>query len=377
MNLDELLSVTFESKASDLHLKAGNVPYMRVQGQLRPLAQYPKLTPEDMQDMAFGVMTEVQRRKFKAASAIDMPYFIPGVARFRVNVFQQRGTIGMALRVIPIQIPSLESLNLPKAVGHLCEERRGMVLVTGATGTGKSTTLAAMVDRINTTRADHIVTIEDPIEFLHSDKLGFVDQQEVDVDTPNFGVALRGALRQDPDVILVGEMRDIETISTALLAAETGHLVLSTLHTLDATETVQRMIAAFPLNDQKQIRLQLAATLKGVLSQRLVRRASDGSRIPAVEVLITTDYIRDCILNPEKTTMIRHAIVAGVQPYGMQSFDQALHELRLKGLISLEEALAWATNPEEFRLHVQGIRGATDTAPEELAGAIEVDRFEG
>src|SRR5437899_1781254 len=227
----------------------------------------------------------------------------------------------MVLRVIPTKIRTNEELNLPAVINKICEEQRGLVLVTGTTGSGKSTSLAAIIDRINASRADHLITIEDPIEFLHRDKKSFINQREVEVDTANFSTALRAALRQDPDVILVGEMRDLETISTALLAAETGHLVLSTLHTLDATETIQRIIAVFPPPEQKQIRLQLAATLKAVISQRLVRRADDKGRVPAVEIMIATAYIRDCVINPDKTRLIHDAIAAGTSQYGMPTFD--------------------------------------------------------
>ena len=249
------------------------------------------------------------------------------------------------------------------------------MLVTGTTGSGKSTTLAAMVDRINSTRTDHIITIEDPIEFLHRDKKGFVNQREVEVDTPSFGSALRAALRQDPDVILVGEMRDLETIQTALLAAETGHLVFSTLHTTDATETVQRIIAVFPPPAQKQIRLQLASTLKAVICQRLVRKSDGVGRVPAVEVLITTEYIRDCIINPEKTRLIKEALAAGVSQYSMQTFDQSLYDLYSQGLITLDEALINSTNPNEFKLRVAGIRTTTDAARDEMEKASQVERF--
>jgi twitching motility protein PilT len=247
--------------------------------------------------------------------------------------------------------------------------------VTGTTGSGKTTTLAAMVDRINSSRTDHIVTIEDPIEFLHRDKKGFVNQREVGVDTPNFGSALRAALRQDPDVILVGEMRDLETIQTALLAAETGHLVFSTLHTLDATETIQRIIAVFPPPEQKQIRLQMATTLKAVISQRLVRKSDGIGRVPAAEVLITTEYIRDCIINPEKTRLIHDAIAAGTSQYGMQTFDQSLYDLYSQGLITLDEALANSSNPDEFKLRIAGIRTTADTAREEMERSAQADRF--
>jgi twitching motility protein PilT len=260
-------------------------------------------------------------------------------------------------------------------IDKVCHDKRGLVLVTGTTGSGKSTTLAAMVDRINTTRTDHVITIEDPIEFLHRDKKGFVNQREVEVDTPSFSVALRSALRQDPDVILVGEMRDLETVQTAIMAAETGHLVFSTLHTTDAAETIQRIIAVFPPPEQKQIRLQLASTLKAVISQRLVRKSDGIGRVPAVEVLITTEYIRDCIINPEKTRMIRDAIAAGVSQYGMQTFDQSLYDLYGQGLITLEEALSNSTNPDEFKLRIAGISNTADAALQEMERASQIERF--
>jgi twitching motility protein PilT len=370
VTVDDLLRRAVESKASDLHLKVGNHPYLRVDGVLMPLNDVPRVTPEEMLSMAFSMMTNRQKQKFKETAELDMAYGVAGLGRFRVNVFQQRGNVGMVLRVIPTKIRTIEELELPKVLNRLCEEQRGMVLVTGTTGSGKSTTLAAIIDRINSLRPEHIITIEDPIEYLHRDKKGFINQREVEVDTASFATALRAGLRQDPDVVLVGEMRDLETIQTALLAAETGHLVLSTLHTLDATETIQRIIAVFPPPEQKQIRLQMAATLKAVVSQRLVRRADGAGRVPAVEVMITTGYIRDCIINPDKTRMIRDAIAAGTSQYGMQTFDQSLYDLYSRGLITLEEALMRASNPDEFRLRVQGVRSAADAAREEMERAI-------
>src|SRR2546422_2561640 len=376
MTIDELLRTACENKSSDLHLKVGNYPYIRVDGQLRPLSQYSRISSEDMLNMAFSIMTNRQKQKFKENTELDMAYGVAGLGRFRVNVFQQRGNVGMVLRVIPTKIRTLDELTLPQVLNKVCEEARGLVLVTGTTGSGKTTTLAAMVDHINSTLTDHVITIEDPIEFLHRDKKAFVNQREVEVDTPNFGSALRSALRQDPDVILVGEMRDLETIQTALLAAETGHLVFSTLHTTDATETVQRIIAVFPPPEQKQIRLQLAATLKAVVSQRLVRRADDQGRVPAVEVMICTAYIRDCIINPDKTRLIHDAIAAGTSQYGMQTFDQSLFDLYTKQLITLDEALARASNADEFKLRIQGIRSASDAAREEMASQMaDFERF--
>src|SRR3974390_2038842 len=316
MNIDDLLRIATERRASDLHLKVGNYPHLRVDGELAPLTDQPRISAEDMLNMAFSMMSNRQKQKFKENAELDMAYGVAGLGRFRVNVFQQRGNVGLVLRVIPTKIRALDELYMPKIIEQICEEARGLVLVTGVTGSGKSTTLAAMIDRVNSTRPEHVITIEDPIEFLHRDKKGFVNQREVEVDTHDFSVALRAALRQDPDVILVGEMRDLETIGTALLAAETGHMVFSTLHTLDAVETIQRIIAVFPPPEQKQIRLQLASTLKAVVSQRLVRKSDGVGRVPAVEVLIATAFIRDCIINPEKTRLIHDAIGAGVSQYG-------------------------------------------------------------
>jgi twitching motility protein PilT len=371
MQIDDLLRIAVERKASDLHLKVGNFPYLRVDGELVPLADTKRVTAEDMLNMAFSMMSNRQKQKFKESAELDLAYGVAGLGRFRVNVFQQRGNVGMVLRVVPTKIRTIEELNMPPVVSRICEERRGLILVTGTTGSGKSTTLAAMIDRINSTRTDHVITIEDPIEFLHRDKKGFVNQREVEVDTHNFSVALRAALRQDPDVILVGEMRDLETIGTALLAAETGHMVFSTLHTLDAVETIQRIIAVFPPPEQKQIRLQLATTLKAVVSQRLVRKSDDIGRVPAVEVLIATAFVRDCIVNPEKTRMIREAIATGTSQYGMQTFDQSLYDLLSSGLITYEEALRNASNPDDFKLRIQGIRSTADAAREEMQAAIE------
>ncbi|HEV2422625.1 MAG TPA: type IV pilus twitching motility protein PilT [Candidatus Acidoferrales bacterium] len=364
--VDDLLRKAVENKASDLHLKVGNHPYLRVDGVLQPIADVPRITPEEMLSMAFSMMTNRQKQKFKETAELDMAYGVAGLGRFRVNVFQQRGNVGMVLRVIPTKIRTIEELNLPAVIEKICEEQRGLVLVTGTTGSGKSTTLAAMIDRINSIRPEHIITIEDPIEYLHRDKKGFINQREVEVDTSTFSTALRAALRQDPDVVLVGEMRDLETISTALLAAETGHLVFSTLHTLDATETIQRIIAVFPPPEQKQIRLQMASTLKAVVSQRLVRKSDGVGRVPAVEVLISTGYIRDCIINPDKTRLIRDALAAGTSQYGMQTFDQSIFDLYTKNLITLDEALMRASNPDEFKLRIQGIRSAADAAREEM-----------
>ncbi len=375
MKLDELLRVAAENQASDIHLKVGNYPHVRIDGELHPMTRFPRVSPQEMEEMAFGLMTDRQKERFQLQSDIDTAYGLAGVGRFRINVFQQRGSLGLAARLIPNLVLEMSQLHLPKVVERLCDERRGLVLVTGSTGCGKTTTLAAMIDHINSTRTEHIITIEDPIEFLHRDKKGFVHQREVDVDTPNFGVALRAALRQDPDVILVGEMRDTDTISIALTAAETGHMVFSTLHTLDATETIQRIIAVFPLSDQQQIRLQLAATLKGIICQRLVKKSDGVGRVPAVEVMVTTNYIRDCIVNPEKTPLITSAIAAGTSQYGMQTFDQSLYDLYSQRLITLQESLLQASNPADFKLRVAGVRSTSDVASEEMEEAVKVERF--
>src|SRR6266540_4161910 len=358
IKIDDLLVTATAHFASDLHLKVGSFPVMRIGGELYPVADAPRLLPEDTLDMAFSMMSNRQKQKLKDNSEVDIAYSTKGLGRFRANIFQQRGAVSIVLRVIPDQSKTTASLGLPAVIDKIAEERRGLILVTGATGSGKSTTLAAMIDRINSTRSGHIVTIEDPIEFLHRDKKAFVTQREVDVDTRSFAEALRGALRQDPDVILVGEMRDLETIETALTAAETGHLVLSTLHTLDATETVMRIVSSFPSHQQKSVRIQLAGILKAVVSMRLVRAAKGAGRVPAVEVMVSTALIRDYIINEEKTYLIREAIAAGASQYGMQTFDQSLFHLVQSGLISMEEALHNATNVDEFKMRVSGILSA-------------------
>ncbi|HYE24054.1 MAG TPA: type IV pilus twitching motility protein PilT [Clostridia bacterium] len=367
MHIDDLLRIAMDRKASDLHLKVGNYPHVRVDGELVPLTEQPRVTAEDMLNMAFSMMSNRQKQKFKETAELDMAYGVAGLGRFRVNVFQQRGNVGIVLRVIPTKIRAIDELFLPPIIEKICEENRGLVLVTGVTGSGKSTTLAAMVDRINSTRPEHIITIEDPIEFLHRDKKGYVNQREVEVDTPSFGSALRASLRQDPDVILVGEMRDLETISTALHAAETGHMVFSTLHTLDAVETINRIISVFPPPEQKQVRMQLAATLKAVVSQRLVRRCDGPGRVPAVEILISTAFVRECIMTPEKTRNIREAISAGTSQYGMQTFDQSIYNLMQQGLIDYATALENASNPDDFKLRVQGIGGTAESTRDELS----------
>jgi twitching motility protein PilT len=374
IHVNDLLKLAVEAKASDLHLKVGSYPMMRVRGALVPATEAKRLDHEDTVSMAAAVMSTQQRQKFKDSLEIDLAYSVPGLGRFRCNVFQQRGTIGMVLRVIPVGVKTVDDLGLPQVLKTIAEEERGLVLVTGTTGSGKSTSLAALVDHVNSSRCAHVVTVEDPIEFLHR-----VNQREVSVDTRSFAHALRSALRQDPDVILVGEMRDYETIETALLAAETGHLVFSTLHTLDATETINRIIAVFPPHQQKQIRMQLASVLKAVISQRLLPRADGQGRAAAVEVMITTPFIRDCIVDKEKTHLINGAIAAGTSQYGMQTFDQAIFGLYEQKVVTYDEALRWASNKDEFKLKVQGISTTADETRDQMArtvtGAPQITRF--
>ncbi|MCX6539288.1 MAG: type IV pilus twitching motility protein PilT [Acidobacteria bacterium] len=367
MHVNDLLKTAVQHGASDLHIKVGSVPMIRVRGALTPVPEAKRITHEDTVAMAAALMPAPLRERFKEAQEVDLAYTVSGLGRFRCSIFQQRGAIGLVLRVIPSVIRVIDDLSLPPVLKKIAEEERGLILVTGTTGSGKSTTLAAMVDHINRNRCVHVLTIEDPIEFLHRDNKSIINQREVSTDTRSFASAMRSVLRQDPDVILVGEMRDQETVETALLAAETGHLVMSTLHTLDATETINRIIAVFPPHQQKQVRLQLASVLKAVISQRLVPRADGQGRCPAVEVLVSTPFIRDCIVDKERTHLIQGAIAAGTSQYGMQTFDQSLLGLLRRQLVSLEEALRWATNVDEFKLKVQGISAAGDEAQEQMA----------
>src|SRR3954453_14547568 len=360
MELNEILQIALRGGASDIHLKAGLPPMFRVDGSLVPLKDGKRLPPEEVARMAFGIMNEFQKEKFKKTNEVDLAYGVPGLGRFRVNVFQQRGTIGAVLRVIPFKVLSIKELNLPPVLEKIALEERGLILVTGTTGSGKSTTLAAMIDHINATDTNHIMTIEDPIEFLIRDKRSIINQREVGVDTNSFSQALKSALRQDPDVILVGEMRDHETIETALTAAETGHLVMSTLHTLDATETINRIISAFPPHQQKQIRLQLGAVLKAVVSQRLVPKADGKGRVAAVEILKTTARVRELIEDKDRTKEINDAIAQGHVAYGMQTFDQSLMSLVKQNLITYQEALRQASNPDDSALRFQGVSSTSD-----------------
>jgi twitching motility protein PilT len=368
MELNEILTVAVKARGSDIHIKSGLPPVVRIDGTLRPIPNTSRMSPDQMQRIAFGIMNEKQRINFQDKLEMDLSYGVPGLGRFRVSVYMQRGTIGMVFRSIPYNIPSLDSLNLPPALKKIALEERGLVLVTGTTGSGKSTTLAAMIDYINQHRSCNVITVEDPVEYLHKDKKSIISQREIGFDTLSFANALRGALRQDPDVILVGEMRDVETIETALTAAETGHLVMSTLHTVDAPETINRVIAAFPPYQQRQIRTQLASVIRGVVSQRLVARADGKGRVPAVEVMLATARIRECIDDKDKTKQIHDAIAQGVISYGMQTFDQSLMSLYSKQLITYEEALRQSTNPDDFALKVSGISSTSDATWDKFSG---------
>lgn len=353
--INALLKQAIELGASDLIVKAGSHPIVRIDGLLEPIADSGKLSAEDTKEMAYEVMTDRQREIFDRKNDIDISYSIPGVGRFRCNAFYQRGTTSMVLRVVPMKPYTLDELNLPPVLKKIALEPRGLVLVTGTTGSGKSTTLAAMIDFINNNKPNHVVTIEDPIEYLHRDKMCVVNQREVGADTESFSKALRASLRQDPDVILVGEMRDFETIQTAIIAAETGHLVLSTLHTVDTTETINRIISVFPPYQNQQIRLHLASVLKAIISMRLMPKADGIGRVPAVEVLVATERVKACIEDPQQTKLIHDVIADGYSQYGMQTFDQSLFQLFRDNLITYEEALSRATKPDDFALKVKGI----------------------
>jgi twitching motility protein PilT len=385
MELNDVLRVAVKGNASDIHLKAGLPPMFRVDGALVPLKNGERLLPEWLVNVARAIMTPGQANHFEKNHEVDLAYSIPGVGRFRVNAFQQRGTVGIVFRVIPFGVKTAQQLNLPKVVERIAMEPRGLILVTGTTGSGKSTTLAAMIDHINSNRTCHIITIEDPIEFLIRDKRSIVNQREVGVDTTSFAFALRAALRQDPDVILVGEMRDLETIETALTAAETGHLVMSTLHTIDAPESINRILSAFPPHQQAQVRLQLASVIRGIISQRLIPRADGKGRVPAVEVLVSTARVRECIGDSDRTKELPDAIARGFTTYGMQTFDQSFMSLVKRGLISYEDALRHSSNPDDFALRFKGVSATSDGTWDDFESAdpeeakppanLEIERF--
>ena len=370
MELNELIKAIAERsvrlKASDIHLKVGRRPVFRIDGRLEVQEEFEPFDAEGMKRLVDLILPDNKREDLKRQGSADFALSISGVGRFRVNLFQQRGTYAVAMRFVPFDVPDFEELNLPPVVKEIAaRERRGLVLVTGITGSGKSTTLAAMLKYIAKHRAVNIITIEDPIEYLISDDKAIVSQRELGNDFFDFAQALRAALRQDPDVIMVGEMRDLDTIRTALLAAETGHLVFSTLHTLDAKETINRIIAAYPPHEQEGVRLQLASVLRATISQRLLPKVG-GGRVPACEVMLNTPAIKECILNPEKFDEINVLIEKGKEAYGTQTFDQSLYDLYKKGLITYEDALANATNRDDFELRVKGILGTAEMISQDM-----------
>jgi twitching motility protein PilT len=367
LDLDAALRYLVANEGSDLHLKAGSPPLTRLDGALRPIGGADVLSAADTEQAVHEMLHDATKlREFAEEHEVDFSHAIPGVARFRVNAFRQRGDVSIVARAIPISIRTIDDLSLPEVVRGLAEEERGIVLLTGTTGSGKSTTLAAMVDHINSTRARHVVTIEDPIEFLHQDKMSLINQREVGQDTASFKRALRRVLRQDPDVILIGEMRDEETVHTALSAAETGHLVFSTVHTVDAAETINRLIDFFPPHMHQQVRAMLAGTLKGVISQRLVPSAS-GGRVAACEILRMTGRVRDMIMDHTQTGRIPEVIADGAY-YGMQTFDQALFGHLKAGRITMDQAVGAASSPHDFKLLVAA-DGKRGTTMEDLADA--------
>ena len=360
MNIRHILERALQSLASDLHIKAGTPPTVRVDGELFALDE-PEPTSQDVQAIVEQILTPKQREAFEERNEIDFAFSIPGVSRFRANFYRQRGTVAMAFRQIPFGVPSLKELNLPDTLANLMQKPRGLVLVTGTVGQGKSTTLASMVDHVNNTYARNIITIEDPVEFLHRDNMSLISQREVGLDTTSFHDGLKYILRQDPDVILIGEIRDPETMRVAIMAADTGHLVLSTMHTPDAAQTINRIISFFPLQEHDEVRFLLAANLAAVASMRLVTHKSGQGRVPAVEIMMNTGTISEYILDPEKTVMIHKAIQEGVNQYGMQTFDQTLMRLYREDKITFEEALKNCTNPAEFDLRARGIHSASDS----------------
>ena len=361
MNLSEILTIAIRKQASDVHLKAGIVPVIRKHGKLRPLQQgmHP-ITAAELEHMALEVMDPTQQKFFEDNKELDFSHGISGVGRFRINVFRQRSSVRMVIRNIPFDVPTIDGLNLPETIKRIADFERGLVLVTGITGSGKSSTLAAIIDHINNHQNNHILTIEDPIEFLIRDRKSIISQRELGIDTKSFSGALRSALRQDPDVILIGEMRDQETIEIALTAAETGHLVLSTLHTMDAQESINRILGAFEPHEHQQVREQLASVLSAIVSQRLASRKDGTGFVPAVEILINNQRTRDMIVDSSRTKELRLAIEQSRDTAGMQSFDQSLMDLLSSDMITYDEALRLATNQEDFALKFSGISSGKD-----------------
>jgi len=360
MDVKKVLKEMIERGASDLHLKVASPPILRINGSLVYL-DHAAPSVRDMVGIAQQILTPAQREVFETTREIDFAFGVPGVARFRANFYVQRGSIAMVFRHVPVEIKDLETLGMPPIIRELALKPRGLILVTGAVGSGKSTTLASVVNIINSERSSHVITIEDPIEFLHKDNKSIISQREVGCDTGSYGEALKHILRQDPDVILIGEIRDIDSMKIALTAADTGHMVLSTMHTIDATQTVSRIISFFPPHQHQEIRYLLASTLQAVISQRLVADATGERRFPAAEIMITTSSIREYIRDPEKTVLIPQAIQEGFVQYQMQTFDQSLMQLYKEGKITVEAAMHASSNPNEFALRLKGIQASSDT----------------
>jgi twitching motility protein PilT len=363
MDINELLRYAVEMGASDLHLKAGNVPFVRVDGELQP-STFPALTPAQTEEAARVLMPEHRSREFALHHEADFGYTMVGVGRFRINVFRQRATVGLAIRRVRSEVPTFEELLLPPVMRTLADSSRGLILLTGPTGTGKTTTIASMIGYINRTRRAHIVTIEDPIEVVHDDDQSIIQQREIGLDTDSYAAALKHVIRQDPDVIFVGEIRDPDSALSAIQAAETGHVVISTLHTIDATETINRMLDLFPPAQQREVRSSFAGALRGIVSQRLAPRADGKGRVPAVEVLVATGRVYERILDPEATIEIRDIIAEG-EYYGMQTFDQSLVKLVQDGLVTEEDAKRVSSNPHDFVLALRGVlaRGTPSLTP--------------
>lgn len=368
MTLKQMLVEMLNRKASDLHIRVGIRPHLRVNGVLEQINTEP-IAIDGMEKVVAQILNEKQQERFYRKNEMDLALSVAKLGRFRINLFRQRGTTGIAIRAVNTIVPSFEELHLPASIKKLTEERRGLVIVTGTTGSGKSTTLAAIIEHMNSNRGDNIITIEDPIEYIYRDKKSIIAQREVGGDTETFATSLRHAFRQDPDTIMIGEVRDLETISIALTAADTGHLVLTTLHTLNVVETITRIISFFPPHQHQQIRLLLAGTLKAIVCQRLLRRSDSPGRVPAIEVMVTSGAIKECIINADKTINIPDLMEQGGTQYGMQTFDQSIMKTYKQGLISFEEAMQNSSNPDDFDLRLKGITGTADRWKEEEAKA--------
>jgi len=376
MNLKQMLVEMLGRKASDLHLRVGTRPHLRVNGTLEAIPTDP-VNMDQMEQIVQQILNEKQLERFRRKNEMDLALSVAKLGRFRINLFRQRGTTGIAIRAVNTQVPSFEELNLPPVVSKLATETRGLIVITGTTGSGKSTSLASMIEEMNANRSCNIMTVEDPIDYIYRDKKSIISQREVGGDTETFASALRHAFRQDPDVILIGEVRDLETMSIALTAADTGHLVLTTLHTMNVIETITRIISFFPPHQHQQIRLLLAGTLKAIMCQRLLARTDMPGRVPALEIMVNSGAIRECIMDPEKTVDIQELMEQGQVQYGMQTFDQSIMGLYKKGMISFEEAMAQASNPDDFDLRVRGITSSADRWAEEGGDSESSDSMSG